>query len=177
MVQAQVELVKSERLAGFGRHCARMILIGFLVVHFQTGKHGILEAHVHAHQIEADRVGLVRLQRRRYGETCLGVSVQNEDELLLFHGANDERTSLGVRGQILARHNAATARLAQSFLVNFLQNVLCRVVLQDDHTARVRAHNYVVLEREYTIHISIIVLIYFIPFFKLKLISGGKIKI
>lgn len=57
-----------------------------LIVHLQTGEHGVLKAHVHPHHMVHQRVGLVCLQRGGDGETCGRVSVQDVHQFLLLYG-------------------------------------------------------------------------------------------
>jgi len=47
------------------------IVVRFLVIDLETGEERILEAHVDAHNVEDDGVGLVRLQGRRDGKASL----------------------------------------------------------------------------------------------------------
>lgn len=58
----------------------------YLVIHLQACEHGVLKAHVHAHDMVHQRVGLVRLQGGRDGETCGSIAVQDVHQLLLLDG-------------------------------------------------------------------------------------------
>ena len=55
--------------------------------------------------------------------------------------------SLGVDGQVLSRHQSPAAALAERLHVDPVKQVLTRVVLEDDDTARVRAHDHIVCQR------------------------------
>jgi hypothetical protein len=55
----------------------RGVRVGLGVVELDAGEDGVIEAHVHRHDGEVDRVGLVRLQRRRDGQVRACVAVED----------------------------------------------------------------------------------------------------
>ena len=77
--------------------------------------------------------------------TYLRVSVENIDELLLLDGRDHDGATLGIDGQVLARHDSTTSGLAEGLHVHALEQVLGRIVLEDDDPAGVGTDDDVVL--------------------------------
>ncbi len=168
MIETKIKLIECKWLLCLSGSLASMILIGLFVINFETCKHGIFEADVYTDQIKTDRVRFVCFKWWRYGETCLCISIQYVNELLFFDCAYHERTSLGIGGQKLTRHNTTTAGFSECFLMNllakinlkfsfliekknfekkvshFFENIFWRIIFKDDHATRIRAHNYIV---------------------------------
>ena len=77
--------------------------------------------------------------------TYLRVSVENIDELLLLDGRDHDGATLGIDGQVLARHDSTTSGLAEGLHVHALEQVLGRIVLEDVDPAGVGTDDDVVL--------------------------------
>ena len=71
--------------------------VGLGVVELDAGEDGVVETHVHRHDGEVDRVGLVRLQRRGDGEVRARVAV--EDVYLAMPWRDTRQRSQAQRGE------------------------------------------------------------------------------
>lgn len=83
---------------------------------------GILKANVNTDKIEDNGRGLVGLEGRRDGELGRRVTIENVDELLLLNRTNHHGAPLGVRGQVLTRHNATTTCAPIGLLVDLIES-------------------------------------------------------
>lgn len=62
-----------------------------LIVHLQTGEHGVFKTHINSYHMVDQCVGLVSLQGRGDGETRCCISVQDVHQLLLLNGTWKQR--------------------------------------------------------------------------------------
>lgn len=121
------------------------VAVGLGVLKLNGGEDRVVEPAVEGSEGEGERVGLVRLERRRDGEARGGVTVEDVDELLLLEGGDAEGAALGVDGEELAGDDAAAAGLAEGLLVDLVEAVAVGGVLEDDEAAGVGADDEVVL--------------------------------
>lgn len=57
----------------------------YLIVHFETGKHGILKSHIHPNHMVDQRVSLMCFQRGGDGEASSCISIQDVHQFLLLY--------------------------------------------------------------------------------------------
>lgn len=71
-------------------------------------------------------------------------SVQNVDEFALLHGADHDRATLRVGCEVLAGDDTPRAGATVRLLVELVEDIVCRVIFEDDDPARVGSDDEVV---------------------------------
>lgn len=64
--------------------------MSYLIVHLQTGKHGIFKAHIYPHHMVHQSVRLMSFERGGDGQTGSCVSVQDVHQFLLLDGTCEQ---------------------------------------------------------------------------------------
>lgn len=144
VIEAEVELVEGEMLLGIESGLAGGILVRFGVVKLDGREDRVVKATINAGNGVGDGVGLVSFERGRDGEAGNGVAIENVHELLFLASSDHNSAALGVDGEILARNDAAAARLPEGLLVDFIEAVAVLAVLEDDDAAGIGADDDVV---------------------------------
>lgn len=117
------------------------VLLGYLIVQFQAGKHWIFKAHIDANQVMYDGVCLVGLEGRRDGESSRRVSVQNVHKLLFLNGSYHTGATFGVNAEVLAWNDPTATALAKSLLMN-LRSMHAQQVEGEIHELAICACRY-----------------------------------
>lgn len=71
-------------------------------------------------------------------------SVEDVHQLATLHRANHDRPALRIRRQVLTGDDTPRTGTTVRLLMQLVEDVVCRVELEDDYPARVRADNEVV---------------------------------
>ena len=86
----------------------------------------------------------MRFKWTRYSEMCIGIAVQDVNQLALFYCADQHGTAFRVRGQVLAGHNAAISRSPERLFMYFFKLIQRTIVLEHNNTPCIAAQNQVV---------------------------------
>ena len=143
VVEPEVELVEDDvllvqHLVGLG------VVLHLLAVDLEGREDRVVEADVGADDREAQRVRLVRLERRRDRQPRRRVAVEDVHELLLLDAADHHRAPARVGRHVLPGHDASAPRLPVRLGVHALELPLLRRELEDRNLARVGADHEVV---------------------------------
>lgn len=121
------------------------IAVRLCVVHLERCIHRILEPNIHCNNMMYNGVILVGFQGRRDGEIRCSVAIEDVHQFGLLHSTYHNCTSLRVHSEVLPWHDSTCTRLPECFLVELIERVRLREVLNNDNAARVRSQNGIVL--------------------------------
>lgn len=144
MIETEIHFVENKHFLSLSSIHGRHFVIHFTVVNFDACEERIFVSNVDTAHIEAQSMGFVRFQRRRDGQLCISVTIDDVDEFLLLNCADHESSALWISREELSWNNSTATSLSEGLLVLLIEYVFFSVVLQNDHTPTVRANNYIV---------------------------------